>query len=88
MRIHGEWQTCNNFLTIRECHSPNGNANDHHCPAQCRLPISGKWVVEVQTTHFREMGSGNVQCLQIDLGSDNQIDPPAPPLENRAHGFT
>ena len=31
MGIHGEWQTCNDSLTIRECHSPNGYANDHRC---------------------------------------------------------
>ena len=29
MGIHGKWQTCNDSLTIRECHSPNGNANGH-----------------------------------------------------------
>jgi len=31
MGIHGEWQTHNNALTIRECHSPNGKGNDHRC---------------------------------------------------------
>ena len=31
MGIHGEWQTCNDSLTIREFHSTNGNANDHRC---------------------------------------------------------
>jgi len=29
MGIHGEWQTRNDSLTIRECHSPNGKGNDH-----------------------------------------------------------
>jgi len=29
MGIDGEWQTCNDSWTIRECHSPNGKANDH-----------------------------------------------------------
>jgi len=28
MGIHGEWQTCNDSLPIRECHSPNGKGND------------------------------------------------------------
>jgi len=32
MGIHGEWQTYNDSRTIRECHSPNGKGNDHHCP--------------------------------------------------------
>jgi len=27
--IHGEWQTRNDSLTIRECHSPNDKGNDH-----------------------------------------------------------
>jgi len=29
MGIDGEWQTCNDSRTIRECHSPNGKGNDH-----------------------------------------------------------
>jgi len=29
MGIHGEWQTRNDSLTIRECHSPHGKGNDH-----------------------------------------------------------
>jgi len=29
MGIHGEWQTRNDSLTIRECYSPNGKGNDH-----------------------------------------------------------
>ena len=31
MGIDGEWQTCNDSRTIRECHSPNGKGNDHRC---------------------------------------------------------
>jgi len=27
MGIHREWQTHNDSLTIRECHSPNGKGN-------------------------------------------------------------
>jgi len=29
MGIHGECQKCNDSLTIREYHSPNGKGNDH-----------------------------------------------------------
>jgi len=29
MEIHGEWQTRNDSLTLRECHSPNGKGNNH-----------------------------------------------------------
>jgi len=28
---HGEWQTRNDSLTIRERDSPNGKGNDNHC---------------------------------------------------------
>ena len=37
MGIHGEWQTCNDSLTIRECYFPNGYANDHRWAAQGSL---------------------------------------------------
>jgi len=38
MGIHGEWQKRNDFLTIRECHFPNGKGNEQRCCyLQCKV---------------------------------------------------
>ena len=57
MGVHGEWQTCNDSLTICECHSPNGYANDHRCYCTALLSHLGqvewlKWTDPLSLSHL------------------------------------
>jgi len=47
IEFHGEWQTRNDSLTIRECHFPNGKGNDHRWTVYSfiRWPHPLIWVV-------------------------------------------